>query len=141
MSTAGVDLRRSDIHPIWHRPGREAALPFLPPQRPHPQDSPLRPGPSHHQDGNRPQIQFNDGSVWHDLGPVEGEAALNAGPWFPYLELFPADRLPSRAQTCMKRKLAAGQRWCSDAAADEQEACTLPPHQKARHAAYTEHCQ
>ena len=38
------------------------------------------------KDGNLPQIQFNDDSVWHDFAP-EGGAALKAGPWFPYLYL------------------------------------------------------
>ena len=38
------------------------------------------------KDGNLPQIQFNDDSVWHDFAP-EGGSALKAGPWFPYLWL------------------------------------------------------
>ena len=38
------------------------------------------------KDGNLPQIQFNDDSVWHDFSP-EGGAALKTGPWFPYLGL------------------------------------------------------
>ena len=44
------------------------------------------------KDGNLPQIQFNDDSVWHDFAP-EGEAALKAGPWFPYLFLSGGDLL------------------------------------------------
>jgi hypothetical protein len=44
------------------------------------------------KDGNRPQIQFNDDSVWHDFAP-EGGAALKADPWFPYLFLYGADLL------------------------------------------------
>jgi hypothetical protein len=37
---------------------------------------------------NVPQIQFNDDDVWHDFAP--GRAALKAGPWFPYLQLWNA---------------------------------------------------
>ena len=44
------------------------------------------------KDGNLPQIQFNDDSVWHDFAP-EGGAALKAGPWFPYLYLYGDDIL------------------------------------------------
>ena len=44
------------------------------------------------KDGNLPQIQFNDNSVWHDFAP-EGGAALKAGPWLPYLYLYGADLL------------------------------------------------
>ena len=44
------------------------------------------------KDGNLPQIQFNDDSVWHDFTP-EGGAALKAGPWFPYLYLGGGDIL------------------------------------------------
>jgi hypothetical protein len=40
---------------------------------------------------NVPQLQFNDDGVWHDLTP--GRVALKAGPWFPYLLLFPGNRL------------------------------------------------
>ena len=41
------------------------------------------------KDGNLPQIQFNDDSVWHNFAP-EGGTALKAGPWFPYLALYSA---------------------------------------------------
>ena len=44
------------------------------------------------KDGNLPQIQFNDDSVWHDFAP-EGGTALKAGPWFPYLILQGGDLL------------------------------------------------
>ena len=37
---------------------------------------------------NVPQIQFNDDDVWHDFAP-DG-AALKAGPWFPYVQLYGA---------------------------------------------------
>ena len=43
------------------------------------------------KDGNVPQIQFNDDSVWHDFAP--DRAAVKAGPWFPYLRLYGDDRL------------------------------------------------
>ena len=46
------------------------------------------------KDGNLPQIQFNDDSVWHDFTP-EGGTTLKAGPWFPYLELDGDDDLLS----------------------------------------------
>jgi hypothetical protein len=41
------------------------------------------------KDGNRPQVQFNGGSVWHHFGPHMG--ALKAGPWLPYLKLHHGD--------------------------------------------------
>ena len=40
------------------------------------------------KDGNVPQIQFNDDSVWHDFAP--DRVALTGGPWFPYLRLLNA---------------------------------------------------
>jgi hypothetical protein len=42
------------------------------------------------KDGNVPQIQFNDDSVWHDFAP-EGRTGLKAGPWFPFLALSEGD--------------------------------------------------
>jgi hypothetical protein len=44
------------------------------------------------KDGNMPQLRFNEDGEWHDFVP-EGETGLKAGPWFPYLWLFPGDRL------------------------------------------------
>ena len=39
-----------------------------------------------------PQLRFNEDGQWHDFAP-KGGAGLKAGPWFPYLELYPGDRL------------------------------------------------
>jgi hypothetical protein len=75
------------------------------------------------KNGNVPQVQFNEDGVWHDFskaGRAEGRAAVNAGPWFPYLQLCAGDRLvehcfvlehrpkprKSAAMTGMKRKSA-----------------------------------
>ena len=44
------------------------------------------------KDGNMPQLRFNEDGQWHDFAP-EGGTGLKAGPWFPYLQLFPGDRL------------------------------------------------
>jgi hypothetical protein len=44
------------------------------------------------KDGNMPQLRFNEDGEWHDFAP-EGGVGLKAGPWFPYLFLFPEDRL------------------------------------------------
>ena len=38
---------------------------------------------------NVPQIQFNDDGVWHDFAP--NRVALQAGPWFPFLQMADAD--------------------------------------------------
>ena len=43
------------------------------------------------KDGNVPQIQFNDDTVWHDFAP--DRAAVKARPVFPFLRLFDGDRL------------------------------------------------
>ena len=40
---------------------------------------------------NVPQIQFNDDGVWRDFAP--DRAALKAGLWFPYLDLYDDARL------------------------------------------------
>ena len=44
------------------------------------------------KDGNMPQLRFNEDGEWHDFAP-EGGVGLKAGPWFPFLQLVPADRL------------------------------------------------
>jgi hypothetical protein len=58
------------------------------------------------KDGNVPQIQFNDDAVWHDFAP--DRAALKAGPWFPYLELYPSDRLSDHCVHRPKPTKSAG---------------------------------
>jgi hypothetical protein len=90
------------------------------------------------KDGNLPQIQFNDDSVWHDFAP-EGGTALKAGPWFPYLYLEGGDLLsnhrvdrPRATKSAgMKRKPAsnpapapAGD--CACAAAADGDDCAHP---------------
>jgi hypothetical protein len=44
------------------------------------------------KDGNMPQLRFNEDGEWHDFAPESG-TGLKAGPWFPYLELYPGARL------------------------------------------------
>ena len=44
------------------------------------------------KDGNMPQLRFNEDGEWHDFAP-EGGTGLKAGPWFPYLILYPDDCL------------------------------------------------
>ena len=39
-----------------------------------------------------PQLRFNEDGQWHNFVP-EGGTGLKAGPWFPYLYLFPDARL------------------------------------------------
>jgi hypothetical protein len=96
------------------------------------------------KDGNLPQIQFNDDSVWHDFAP-EGGTALKAGPWFPFLELeeddllsdHRVDRPRATKSAGMKRKPAsnpaptpAGD--CAGAAAADGDDCAPLPQKKAR---------
>ena len=58
------------------------------------------------KDGNVPQIQFNDDAVWHDFTP--DRAAMKAGPWFPYLELYVGDRLSDHCVHRPKPTKSAG---------------------------------
>jgi hypothetical protein len=44
------------------------------------------------KDGNMPQLRFNEDGEWHDFA-TEGGTGLKAGPWFPFLNLYPGDRL------------------------------------------------
>ena len=99
------------------------------------------------KDGNLPQIQFNDDSVWHDFAP-EGGTALKADPWFPYLFLYGADLLsdhrvdrPRATKSAgMKRKPAANPAPApagdgAGAAAADGDDCAPPPQvKKARDA-------
>jgi hypothetical protein len=99
------------------------------------------------KDGNLPQIQFNDDSVWHDFAP-EGGTALKAGPWFPYLCLneddllsdHRVDRPRATKSAGMKRKPASNPAPApagdgAGAAAADGDDCAPPPHtKKARHA-------
>jgi hypothetical protein len=97
------------------------------------------------KDGNLPQIQFNDDSVWHDFAP-EGGTALKAGPWFPYLELDGADLLsdhrvdrPRATKSAgMKRKPASHPAPApagdgAGAAVGGDDESVPPPQKKARH--------
>jgi hypothetical protein len=91
------------------------------------------------KDGNLPQIQFNDDSVWHDFAP-EGGAALKAGPWFPYLCLYGVgllsdhrvDRPRATKSAGMKCKPASNPAPASagdgaGAAAADGDDCAPPP--------------
>jgi hypothetical protein len=94
---------------------------------------------------NVPQIQFNDDGVWHDFAP--NRVALNAGPWFPYLQLGDTDvRLidhrvdrpkPTKSAGKTTRTPAAPATASADgagdsagAAADGEEDESAPPLQK-----------
>ena len=95
------------------------------------------------KDGNLPQIQFNDDSVWHDFAP-EGGDALNAGPWFPFLWMeddllsdHRVDRPRATKSAGMKRKPAsnpapapAGDGDGAGAAAADGDDCAAPPQKK-----------
>jgi hypothetical protein len=94
---------------------------------------------------NVPQIQFNDDDVWHDFAP--GRAALKAGPWFPYLQLWDADvrlsdhsvhrpRAVKSAGKIHKAPAAASSAAAAGgagAASDEHDESVPPPQKKARH--------
>jgi hypothetical protein len=95
------------------------------------------------KDGNLPQIQFNDDSVWHDFAP-EGGTALKAGPWFPYLCLSGDDLLGDHRVDRPRATKSAGMK-CKPAAkpapapagdgagAAAADGCALPPQiKKAR---------
>ena len=58
------------------------------------------------KDGNVPQIQFNDDAVWHDFAP--DRAAVKAGPWFPFLQLYAGDRLSDHCVHRPKPTKSAG---------------------------------
>jgi hypothetical protein len=89
-STAGVYLSSGDTGDTFinsavsldgkHHHHRYHLLPHVPETKPY--QLALRVD----KEGNVPQVQFNDDGVWHDFAP-EGRTALNAGPWFPYLQL------------------------------------------------------
>ena len=95
---------------------------------------------------NVPQIQFNDDDVWHDFAP--GRAALKAGPWFPFLELYGAAiRLsdhsvhrPRAVKSAGKISKAPAASASAAAAADgagatsdEHDESASPPQKKGRH--------
>jgi hypothetical protein len=71
------------------------------------------------KDGNLPQIQFNDDSVWHDFAP-EGGTALKAGPWFPFLWLDGDDLLSDHCVDHPRATKSAGMKCkpASDPAPD-----------------------
>jgi hypothetical protein len=62
------------------------------------------------KDGNMPQLRFNEDGEWHDFSP-EGGTGLKAGPWFPYLWLWPG----------------------AGAAVGEDDESAPPPQKKVRH--------
>jgi hypothetical protein len=96
------------------------------------------------KDGNVPQIQFNDDAVWHDFAP--DRAALKAGPWFPYLQLYGDAHLsdhcvhrpkPTKsAGKTIKAPAAPAAATSADgagAAAGKDDESAPPPQKKARH--------
>jgi hypothetical protein len=95
------------------------------------------------KDGNMPQLRFNEDGQWHDFAP-EGGTGLKAEPWFPYLYLYPDDRLSDHRVNRprpvkgagMKKSLAPSAAPASDAACaaegDDGDSC-LPPQKKAQH--------
>ena len=98
------------------------------------------------KDGNLPQIQFNDDSVWHDFAP-EGGTALKAGPWSPFLCLIGdallsdhrVDRPRATKTAGMKCKPAANPAPApagdgAGAAAADGDDCAPLPQKKARDA-------
>ena len=97
------------------------------------------------KDGNLPQIQFNDDSVWHDFTP--DRAAVKAEPWFPYMCLdgddllsdHRVDRPRATKSAGMKRKPAANPAPASagdgaGAAPADGDSCASLPQKKARDA-------
>jgi hypothetical protein len=99
------------------------------------------------KDGNVPQIQFNDDAVWHDFAP--DRAAVNAGPWFPFVLLNSANvRLSDHCVHRPKPTKSAGKTIKAPAApaaaasadgagagaaAGKDEETVPPPQKKARH--------
>jgi hypothetical protein len=55
--------------------------------------------------GNVPQIQFNEDGVWHDW--FKDRAALKAGPWFPYLQMYGACLSNFRVESTKQMTLQA----------------------------------
>jgi hypothetical protein len=95
------------------------------------------------KDGNMPQLRFNEDGEWHDFAP-EGATGLKAGPWFPYLMLYPGNRLSDHRVNRprpvkgagMKKSLAPSAAPASDsagAAAVDANESVPPPQKKARH--------
>jgi hypothetical protein len=99
------------------------------------------------KDGNVPQIQFNDDSVWHDFA-LEGGTALKVGPWFPYLMLYEGARLsdhcvhrPKPTKSAGKTSKAPAAAPAAAAAADgagagagkSDDESAPPPQKKAKH--------
>ena len=95
------------------------------------------------KDGNMPQLRFNEDGEWHDFAP-EGGTGLKAGPWFPFLCLYPGDRLtdlrvnrPRPVKGAgMKKSLAPSAAPASDGAGaveGKDGDSPLPPQKKARH--------
>ena len=77
------------------------------------------------KDGNLPQIQFNDDSVWHDFAP--GRVALKAGPWFPYLFMDGTDLLSDHRVDRPKPTKSAGKTGPNKDAKTAKTAKAAPP--------------
>jgi hypothetical protein len=95
------------------------------------------------KDGNMQQLRINEDGQWHDFAP-EGGTGRKAGPWFPYLLLYPDDRLSDHRVNRprpvkgagMKKPLAPSTAPASDgvcAAAVDVDESAPPAQKKARH--------
>ena len=143
-STAIVDLHdgttviHSDISKDGEQHVHDSRLRRYIPET-HPYDLALR----INKDGNMPQLRFNEDGQWHDFAP-EGGTGLKAGPWFPYLFLFPDDRLSDHRVNRprpvkgagMNKSLAPSTAPASDgagAAVGEDDESAPPAQKKARH--------
>jgi hypothetical protein len=80
-----------------------------------------------------PQLRFNEDGEWHDFAP-EGGTGLKAGPWFPYLLLYPGARLRDHRVNRPRPVKGAGMKKSLAAvAADAEDRSVPPPQKKARH--------
>ena len=88
------------------------------------------------------QVQFNEDGEWHDFMP--DRVALDAGPWFPYLELDDGGRLVDHrvnrprarksAEKQMKQQVPLVSMAAADGAGSVDNPASSPPQKKAKHA-------
>ena len=90
-----------------------------------------------------PQLRFNEDGQWHDFA-LEGETGLKAGPWFPFLHLWPDGRLSDRRVNRPRPVKGAGKNkslapstapasGSAGAAEGDDVDSSLPPQKKAQH--------
>ena len=74
-----------------------------------------------------PQLRFNEDGQWHDFAP-EGGTGLKAGPWFPYLELYPGACLSDHRVDRPRATKSAGKinKALTGAASDDDGAGAAP---------------